>query len=460
MSTLEKVKELNSRKQTEPTNAHKRMEKLFDLNSFVETGSFDDKAGIITGYGAVNGKLVFAYCQNGAVNIKHAKKLGLIYSKALKMGAPVVGIMDSKGLMLEDGIDAFEAYGKILKNQSSASGIIPQISIILGDCIGISSFIPALSDFVFMTESNSRLFMASPSTFSGLEGKSTSYEQLGSGKTNSEKSGIVHCCCKDEKDCFDKVRELIDIIPSNNLDGARSKEVTDDLNRVDNLLDSIIPDNENEDFDIRKVILSITDNNKFFEIQKEFADNIITGFGRFNGLTVGITANNGLLDINATQKAGEFINFCDAFNIPLLTLTNIKGYKDGVIEEQRGFIRYGAKVAYSFANASVPKVNVILRNGIGNAYVLMNSKHIGADIVYSWPTAQIALMNKQAYINIMKMDSQSYDNIANPYTVAQKDYIDDIIVPSNTRKRIIIALEMLSSKRELKPSKKHSSIEF
>lgn len=460
MSRLDEVNNLISKRQDEQSQACVRIEKLFDEHSFVELGTFNKDAGVVTGFGTIGGKLVYAYSQEKPVNVEHAKKISNVYELALKMGSPVVGIMDSKGIVLDNGLDTFEAYGIIFKNQTAASGVVPQISVIVGDCIGVSSFIPVLSDFVFMTESNAKLFMSSPSTFDGIEGKATTYEDLGGGKVHSKNTGMVHCCYADEDGCFNGVKELVSFLPENNLEGAVSFDSNDDLNRVDDSLNNIVPEDNVSPIDMRAIINSVADNNNFFEIHKNFATNIIVGFVRFDGITTGVVANNGLLNIEATQKAGEFLNICDAFNIPIVNFTDIQGYEQSLEEEQGGIIRYSAKFMFAFANATVPKINIIVRNGIGNAYLLMNSKHIGADIVYAWPSACVALMKKEAEVNIMNITEEEYAELSSPYTVAGKGYIDSIIVPSNTRKRILIALEMLLTKREVKMARKHSSVEF
>ncbi len=459
MSKLDKVNELIAKKNQEHSAAKVRLEKVFDENSFVELGSFNEKAGVVTGFGTICCRLVYVYSQQSAVNVDHAKKIENVYSLALKMGTPVIGILDSEGIVLEDGVDAFEAYGLLFKNQTMASGVIPQISIVVGSCIGIGSFIPVLSDFVFMTEEKSKMFMMSPSVFKGLEGKATSYEQLGGGKTHSEETGLVHCCCKDEEECFAQVKKLISFLPENNMDSPVTSSITDDLNRVDPMLNTIVPE-ENGEIDVHYIIKSIADNNDFFEIHKDYSKNIVEGFVRFNGITTGVIANNGVMNVSAAQKAGEFLNICDAFNIPILTLTDVAGYEKTLEDEYKGIEKYGAKLLYSFANATVPKINIIIRNGIGNAYVLMNSKHIGADLVYAWPFANISLLNKSASTNILKISDEQYEADSNPYTIAQKGYIDDVIIPESTRKRILAAIEMLMSKRETLSARKHSSIEF
>lgn len=459
MSRLGQVNDLISKMNEQLSEARIRLEKLFDENSFVEIGSFNKKAGVVTGYGTINNKIVYAFCQEGPVGAKHAKKIGNIYDLALKMGSPVVSIMDSKGLKIEEGLDTLEAYGTIFKNQTNASGVVPQISVILGDCLGVASFMPIISDFVVMCSKNAKMFMTSPATMPGLDGKATTYEQLG-GADVLAKEGLVHLCCDGEKECFSKVRELIELLPENNLDLVAPQVSNDDLNRVDSNLDTIVPEDDVTPIDVRYIIKSVADNNYFLELRESYADNIITGFAKFDGVTTGVVANNGVLNINATKKASEFVNTCDAFNIPILTFTDIVGYEKTLKEEQMGIIKYSSILMSSFANATVPKINIILRNGIGNAYLLMNSKHIGADIVYAWPTATVSLLDKESSTKILKMNSDKYDEISNPYAVAGDGYVDTVIIPSNTRKRIISAIEMLLTKRVVKPAKKHSSNDY
>lgn len=467
MSTKKTIDKINEFKDymREPTVARNRIEQLLDPYSFVEIGAYNTDADVIIGYGTIDNKMVYVYSQNGPVNVSHADKIGSIYSHAIKMGAPVIGIMDSEGLRISDGIDSLEAYGKLFSNQTVASGVVPQISVILGDCLGLSTFIPVLSDFVYITQEKARFFMSSPNTYEGIEGKKTTYEQVGSGKSHGTKSGLVHFSYSNEIQCLEGVRELISFLPSNNASEAPIVQTGDDLNRIDEELDYLIPDDPNEPFDVLKVINSVVDNGHFLEIQKDFSKSLIIGFARFNGVTTGIIANQslhnkGLLNIEAIQKAVEFVNICDAFNIPLVSFTDVQGYETKLSEEAKGIMRFGAKLIYTFANSTVPKINVILRKGIGNAYLLMNSKHTGTDIVYAWPTAEISVMNREGSVNVMKMTEEEYDEISNPYTIAAKGYLDDIIVPSNTRKRILIALEMLATKEDIIPVRKHSTVDI
>lgn len=459
MSRADEVNELIAKRSQEPTIARIRAEKLFDEESFVEIGRYNDAAGVITGYGTIDGRLVYAYSQEGAVNRAHAKKIGNLYGLALKMGAPIVGIMDTKGMALGEGLDALDAYGLMFKNQSKASGVVPQISLVVGDCMGVSSIVPMLSDFVIMSEENARMFMMSPSVFGGLDGKTGTYESVGGADNHEKNTGLVHHICKTEDECFEAARELMSFLPDNNLDGVVASEVTDDLNRVDESLNSIVPEDDAA-VDMYYIINSVADNSRFFEIHKGFVENTVTGFIKLDGVSVGIIGVTGELSLSACKKAGEFVNICDAFNIPIVTLTDINGYKREFEQEYHGISSYAAKLLYAFVNATVPKINLIIRNGIGNPYLIMNSKHIGADIVYAWPSAKVALMDKPAQTKIMGMSASDYDNEASPYNVAEKGYVDNILVPSNTRKRLISAVEMLLTKRVMKPARKHSSIEF
>ncbi len=458
MSRIDKVNELIARRQEKHSKERLRLDKLFDENSFVEIGAHNTDAGVVTGYGTINGALVYAFSQDGAVNVAHATKIANLYSLAIKMGNPVVGIMDSKGVDMTEGLDTLEAFGIIMKMQTEASGVIPQISVIAGDCMGMGSFIPVLADFVIMTKTNSTLFMQSPSVFSGLEGKANAPADLNASR-HAEKTGLVHMVGETEEECFELTRKLLAYLPENNLE-IPMVQPTDDINRIDNRLNEFLPEDNESPIDMKYLISSIADNGEFFEIHGEYSTNLIEGFIHLDGMTAGVIANNGLMNITATLKAGEFVNICDAFNIPIVTLTDVAGYERKLSEEINGIEKYGAKLIYSFANATVPKINIIIRNAIGNPYMLMNSKHIGADIVYAWPSACVALMEKKAYTKITGTSSEDYDALSSPYNVEGMGYVDSLIVPSNTRKRIIVALEMLMTKRENKSARKHSSIEF
>lgn len=468
-----------------------RINTILDNNSFIELGAFVTHRstdfnlsqkevpadGVVTGYGTIEGRLVYVYSQDitalgGSIGEMNAKKIGKVYEQALKMGAIVIGILDSKGIRLQEGLDSFEGYGQIIKYQSIASGVVPQISVVLGDSLGVNSIIPALSDFVFMQQNGSRIFVNSPNTMENINNnENINLSQFGDSQTHTQQTGLADFCYETEDECLNAVRQLVGLLPSNNLEDAPLHGMADDLNRVDKSLNDI-----DDNFDIMNLILSISDNSYFFEIKKEYAKNLITGFVRFNGYTTAIIANQSLcdegkIDTKACDKAVEFINFCDAFNIPIITLTDTNGYKATLDEELKGLSKSMAKLAHAFASATIAKINIIVRQAFGSSYMLMNSKHIGADIVYAWPNCKISLMEPEAAINIMYSDEiksndididskiQEYrQNQSSPYTAAKRGYVDDIIEPAETRKYIISALEMLESKRESRPSKKHSSI--
>ncbi len=498
MSASEKLNELKQHRHAIETDGEKelivrqRIKAILDNNSFVELGAFATHRctdfnlaqkevpadGVVTGYGTIEGRLVYIYSQDaqalgGSIGEINAKKIGKVYEQALKMGAIVIAILDSKGIRIQEGLDSFEGYGQIIKYQSIASGVVPQISVVLGDSLGINSIIPALSDFVFMEQKKSRIFVNSPNTAEDIKSyEEAEVKEFGNSKTHSEKTGLAHFCYETEEECLNAVRTLVSFLPSNNLEDAPLHGTADDLNRKDEFLNDILDD---DNFDITKLILSISDSSCFLEVKKDFAKNIITGFVRINGYTAAIVANQtlydeGRLDKKGCDKAVEFINFCDSFNIPIITLTNTSGYKTTLSEELNGLSKSIAKLAYSFANATVAKINIIVKQAFGSSYMIMNSKHIGADIVYAWPSSEIALMEAEAAVKIMYSDElksadvnidekiQQYRQMQSSYTAAKRGYIDDIIEPAETRKYIISALEMLESKREGRPSKKHSSI--
>lgn len=454
MTTAEKVEQLFSRINGSPADTKNELEMLYDEGSFVEVGFFND-CSVVTGYGTINGEIVYSYCQKGAVNATHTKKIVRIYKLALEIGAPIIGILDSEGVELDGVSDAFKACGKLFSIQTKASGVIPQIAIVKGDCIGMASFIPALSDFTFIIN-KAKMFMNSPNTFKGIDGKSSSYESYGGSEACAIK-GTATDAFENIEECFKKVREIISFLPSNNIDRALVEANNIDLNREDENLNYIIQD-ENTNFDVYYIIKSVADNNKFIELKKMYAKSIITGFFKLDGITTGVVANNGLITSDSAEKAYSFVNFCDSFNIPLVSFTDIYGYEKYAAEEQKGIIKNSAKLISCFVSATVPKINVILRNAIGSGYMLMNSKYTGADIVYSWPTANIACMNKESAINIFEMSEEYYENISSPYYYAEKGQIDDIIIPSATRKRVLAAMEMLFNKRVDTPVKKHNSI--
>lgn len=491
MSTMDKINDLNNRRQVIEqggnnaglSKARERINLLLDPGSFVEVGAFvkhrstdfnmvqkDAPAdGVVTGHGTINGRLVYVYSQDGSVlggsvGEMHAKKIANVYDMAMKMGAPVIHLLDSAGLRLQEATDGLQGYGEIFLQQTIASGVIPQISIVLGDCAGGASIIPGLTDFTFMVKDGAKLFVNSPNTMD----KSANFDSIGSASIHSEKTGIVDIVAENEEECFAHVRLLVDMLPLNNVEDAPIYELSDDLNRTSENL------NLGEQ-DLLTIIGELADNGQFLETKKSYGVAITTGFVRLYGSTVGIVGNKeSHMDVDSCEKAASFINICDAFNIPVVSLTNVEGYVGSVEEEQKGLSKAIAKLTYAFANATVPKINVIVGTAYGSAYVAMNSKHIGADMVYAWPNASISVMNSDSAVRIMYADeikaSKAADEVikdkvnefnevqASPYAAASRGYIDDIIEPANTRKHLLVALEMLISKRDQRPAKKHGTL--
>ncbi len=470
--------------------ASARIASLLDAGSFVEIGGAvtarstdfnmqekDTPAdGVITGYGVIDGNLVYVYSQdatvlNGAIGEMHAKKIANIYDMAMKMGAPVIGLVDCAGFRLQEATDALEAFGNLYLKQSMASGVIPQITAIFGTCGGGLALVPALTDFTFMEASDAKLFMNSPNAIPGNE---ISKLDTSSAEYQSEKSGLVDVVGT-EAEILENIRALICMLPCNNEENVAYDECTDDLNRVCEGIENAVEDTA-------IALASISDSNVFFETKKNFAKDMVTGFIRLNGMTVGAVANrskvynenaevvaefDGSLSAHGARKAAEFITFCDAFNIPILSLTNVSGFKAGKCEE-RNLAREAAKLTYAFANATVPKVNVVIGKAFGSAYVAMNSKSIGADIVYAWTTAEIGMMDANLAAKIMYANSDSatvkekaaeYRELqSSPLSAARRGYVDTIIEPADTRKYVIGAFEMLFTKREERPMKKHGAV--
>ncbi|EYE87936.1 methylmalonyl-CoA carboxyltransferase [Fervidicella metallireducens AeB] len=478
--------------------ARERIEYFFDENSFVEIDKFVKhrctnfgmenqdipNEGVITGYGTVDGRLVFIFAQDftvvgGSLGEMHAKKICKVMDMAVKNGAPIVGLNDSGGARIQEGVDALSGYGNIFYRNTKASGVVPQIAAIMGPCAGGAVYSPALMDFIFMVDRKSQMFITGPQVIKSVTGEEVTAEGLGGAATHNCKSGVAHFTAKDDMECLDKIKKLLSYLPSNNLERTPVYEQKDDVNRICNELNSIIPENSNKPYDMKEIIKSIADNGEFFEVQEEYAKNIITGFARFGGMSVGIIANQpkvlaGCLDINASDKAGRFIRTCDAFNIPILSLVDVPGFLPGTAQEFGGIIRHGAKMLYAYSEATVPKITVILRKAYGGAYLAMCSKDLGADVVYAWPSAEIAVMGPDGAAGIIfKKEISSAENpeekrkemiekyrqeFANPYTAAERGFVDDVIIPSETRKYIIISLMMLSSKRESNLPKKHGNL--
>lgn len=478
--------------------ARERINALLDEGSFVEIDAFvthrchefgmeaveAPAEGVVTGYGTVEGRLTYVYAQDftvigGSLGEMHAKKICKVMDMAAKMGAPIIGMNDSGGARIQEGIDALAGFGDIFIRNTMNSGVIPQISVIMGPCAGGAVYSPAITDFVFMVDNTSKMFITGPQVIKSVTSEDVTAEDLGGSKIHAEKSGVAHFTAASDEECIAQIRKLLSFLPQNNLEEAPFNAPTDPINRLSEKLTTIVPDEANKSYDVKEVIAEVVDNGEFFEVHSGFAQNIVVGFARFNGNVAGIVANQpkvkaGALDIDSSDKAARFVRFCDSFNIPLVTFTDVPGYFPGKDEEQNGIIRHGAKLLYAFSEATVPKVNVITRKAYGGAYIAMNSKHLGADMVMAWPTAEIAVMGPDGAANIIfkkdisnssdpittraqKIEEYS-DKFASPFIAAQRGYIDDVIEPDSTRPRIIAALEMLESKRESRPAKKHGNL--
>ncbi|MGI6364493.1 MAG: acyl-CoA carboxylase subunit beta [Bacillota bacterium] len=475
--------------------ARQRIEILLDPGSFVELNTFvkhrctdlgmDKKdtpgEGVVTGYGTIFGRLVYVFAQDftvvgGSLGEMHAKKICNCMDLAAKTGAPVIGLNDSGGARIQEGIDALNGYGEIFHRNTIYSGVLPQISVILGPCAGGAVYSPAITDFIFMTRETSQMFITGPQVIKAVTGETISPEALGGGMTHNATSGVAHFIAQDEADCLNQVRRLISYLPANNLEKAPEVEAV--LPREIDFT-QLVPPNPNQGYDIREVIAAIFDGDSFMEVHAMFAQNAVVGFARLQGKTVGVVANQpqhlaGCLDINASDKIARFIRFCDCFNIPVITFVDVPGYLPGVQQEHNGIIRHGAKILFAYSEASVPKVTVILRKAYGGAYVALGSKSLGADIVLAWPTAEVAVMGPEGAVNIIfrkelaaaedakarreELVKEYRDNFANPYVAAGRGLVDEVIDPASTRTHLSNALAILSGKRERKPVKKHGNI--
>ncbi|WP_326908247.1 acyl-CoA carboxylase subunit beta [Sedimentibacter sp. MB31-C6] len=478
--------------------ARERVLKLLDEGSFVEIDAFVEHRcvnfgmekkkipgeGVVTGYGTIDGRLIYIYAQDftvigGSLGEMHAAKIVKVQQMALKTGVPLIGINDSGGARIQEGVDALSGYGKIFYNNTIASGVIPQISIILGPCAGGAVYSPAITDFIYMVKNTSKMFITGPNVIETVTGEKVSAEKLGGAMTHNSVSGVAHFVNDSEEECLNHVRKLISFLPQNNLETAPEISNQDDLNRIDEALNDIVPANPNKAYDMKDIIYSLSDNKEFLEYQPLYAKNIVTGFMRLNGKSIGVIASQpkvlaGCLDINASDKSARFIRTCDAFNIPLLTLMDVPGFLPGTHQEYGGIIRHGAKMLYAYSEATVPKVTVITRKAYGGSYIAMCNKELGADMVLAWPTAEIAVMGPDGAANIIfKKEIEAADDqnakrkekideyrntVANPYIASSRGYVDSVIEPAETRKRIISAFDMLSGKRELRPEKKHGNI--
>jgi len=440
--------------------------------------------GVVTGYGKVEGRLVYFFSQDftvfgGSLSEAHAEKICKVMDLAMKNGAPIIGLNDSGGARIQEGVVSLGAYADIFLRNTLASGVVPQISAVLGPCAGGAVYSPAITDFIFMVEETSYMFVTGPNVVKAVTHEDVSFEDLGGATVHNAISGVAHFAYPSEAHCIRAIRQLLSYLPSNNLDDPPLLTSSEEPERLITELDTIIPDNPSKAYDMKDVIRHIVDEGNFFEVQEAFAQNIIIGFSRMNGRSVGIVAQQpralaGVLDINASDKAARFVRFCDCFNIPLITLVDVPGFLPGTAQEHNGIIRHGAKLLYAYCEATVPKITIITRKAYGGAYDVMSSKHIRGDINYAWPTAEIAVMGPEAAVNILFKDeieraedsdqrrkeliAEYNEKFTNPYIAASRGYIDEVIPPHDTRKKIISALEMLKNKRDTNPPKKHGNI--
>ncbi|WP_049983875.1 acyl-CoA carboxylase subunit beta [Halorubrum sp. BV1] len=440
--------------------------------------------GVVTGYGEVNGRKTFVFAHDftvfgGSLGEVFAEKVCKVMDKAMDVGAPVVGLNDSAGARIQEGVASLGGFAEIFRRNTEASGVIPQISAIMGPCAGGAVYSPAITDFTFMVKDTSHMFITGPDVIETVTGEEVSFEELGGAVTHSSTSGVAHFAEESEEDALDNIARLLSYLPANNVEDPPRVEPWDDPERADDELTEIVPDAPRKPYDMKEVIGSVVDEGSFFEVQENFAKNIVVGFGRLDGHSVGVVANNprvnaGTLDIESSQKGARFVRFCDAFNIPIVTFEDVPGFMPGTDQEHNGIIRHGAKLLYAFSEATVPLLTVITRKGYGGAYCVMSSKHIGGDVNYAWPTAEIAVMGPKGAVNVLyreeladaddpdarrqELIDEYREEFANPYTAADRGFIDDVIEPTETRARLISDLQMLKGKRSESPDKKHGNI--
>ncbi|HPE55240.1 MAG TPA: acyl-CoA carboxylase subunit beta [Bacteroidales bacterium] len=473
--------------------ARERIDDLLDKNTFVEMDKFVthratdfgiDKNkimgdGVVTGYGKIDGRLVYVFAQDftvfgGTLSRANADKIIKIMDLALKMGAPVIGLNDSGGARIQEGVESLAGYADIFYRNTIASGVIPQISAILGPCAGGAVYSPAITDFIMMVKNTSYMFVTGPDVIKTVTHEEVTKEDLGGAITHNSKSGVAHFAAESDEQAMMMLRELFSFLPSNNMEDPPMKPCTDDIHREDEHLQTVVPDDPNKPYDMKDIINTVVDEHNFFEVMPHYAPNIIIGFARFGGRPVGIVANQpgnlaGVLDINSSVKGARFVRFCDAFNIPLVTFVDVPGFLPGTTQEFGGIIKHGAKLLYAFAEATVPKITIITRKAYGGAYDVMSSKHIGADVNLAYPTAEIAVMGPEGAVNIIFRDKLSDEDkkqavdeykrtFASPYKAAALGYIDEIIYPKQTRYKIIQSLEMTQNKAKSNPPKKHGNI--
>ena len=478
--------------------ARERLDILLDDGSFQETGVFvrhqvrdfglEERRpygdGVVTGFGTIDGRLVYVYSQDftvfgGSLGLAHARKITRLIHLALENGAPVIGLNDSGGARIQEGVDSLGGYAEIFLLNTMASGVVPQLSAVLGPCAGGAVYSPAITDFVFMAKNTSYMFVTGPSVVKTVTQEEVTAEELGGARTHTEKSGVAHMACENEVECLHRIRDLFGFIPQNCEDAPPFVPTDDPPDRMDEALNDMVPEHPNKPYDMLEVIRALVDERNFFEIHAEFAPNLLVGFARLGGKSIGVVANNpaalaGVLDMDASVKGARFVRFCDAFNIPLLVLEDVPGFMPGTDQEWGGIIRHGAKLLYAFCEATVPKITVITRKAYGGAYDVMNSKHIRGDLNFAWPTAEIAVMGPKGAVEIIykrqlaEADDpaaaeedfiQHYrDTFANPYIAAGQGYIDDIIFPAETRYRLVRGFDMLRNKVARNPRKKHGNI--
>lgn len=487
---LEKIKKIH---QSKRLTARERINLLLDPGTFTELDKFvihrcsdfgmeKNKIlgdGIVTGYGKVDGRIIYVFAQDftvfgGTLSRANADKIVKVMDLAMTNGAPVIGLNDSGGARIQEGVQSLAGYADIFYRNVMSSGVIPQISAILGPCAGGAVYSPALTDFIFMVKETSYMFVTGPDVIKTVTHEEVTKDELGGAFTHNSKSGVAHFIADDDEQALMMIRELLGFIPSNNMEDPPVKPNTDVIKRTDSKLNQIVPDDPNKPYDMKEIITTVVDNHNFFEVMPLYAQNIITGFARLGGKTVGIVANQpaylaGVLDITSSIKGARFVRFCDCFNIPLITFEDVPGFLPGTDQEFGGIIKHGAKLLYAFSEATVPKITIITRKAYGGAYCVMSSKHIGGDINYAWPGAEIAVMGPEGAVNIIYRDKcteeerlkavENYkDTFANPFKAAEYGYLDEIISPADTRMKLIHALELTQNKSKVNPAKKHGNI--
>lgn len=473
--------------------ARERIEDLLDPGTFVEIDKFMTHRcndfgmeknkipgdGVVCGYGKIDGRLMYVFAQDftvfgGTLSRANADKIVKIMDLAMKMGAPVIGLNDSGGARIQEGVESLGGYADIFYRNVMASGVVPQISAILGPCAGGAVYSPAMTDFIMMVKESSYMFVTGPDVIKTVTHEEVTKEELGGAVTHNAKSGVAHMIAENDEQAMMMIREMMSFLPLNNMEDPPVQVCTDDIRREDEHLDTLVPDDPNKPYDMKDIIETVVDNGNFFEIQCQYAQNILIGFARMGGRPIGIVANQpahlaGVLDINSSIKAARFVRFCDAFNIPLITFEDVPGFLPGTAQEFGGIIKHGAKLLYAFSEATVPKITIITRKAYGGAYDVMSSKHIGADVNFAYPTAEIAVMGADGAVNIIFRDKLTEEEkkkavddyrktFASPYKAAELGYIDEIIYPRETRYKIIQALEMTQTKSKTNPPKKHGNI--